>query len=169
MKQKEREDLLRKLLSGGSVSIGQLAVGDHNTLNYYSDGKKTETKTAPHFPLNKSEDEGRQWYNHLKGNGFIPEDTEQACWLYVMGFSTKMPDEPKPVVWLKTVETARMMMRKVCDNLISTNQMSVAGMYTLASQCFCKDGKPLKLAKPKKEISPDADLIENFLPTISDL
>ena len=86
-----------------------------------------------------------------------------------MGFSSKQPDEPKPVVWLKTIETARMMMRKVCDNLISTNQMTVAGMYTLASQCFTKDGKPLKLAKPKKEISLDADLIENFFPTISDL
>ena len=52
---------------------------------------------------------------------------------------------------------------------IDAKKLSVVKMEELASQCFIKQGEPLKLAKPKKEISADADEIENFLPTISDL
>ena len=118
--------------------------------------------------MNKSEDEGRQWYSFLIKNGVISEETEQVCWLYLLGFSSTIPDNIKPIAWLKTVETARLMLRKCFDNLISSNRMSVKEMGEIASQCFIKDGKPLKLAKPKAETSSDADLIEEFLPTISD-
>ena len=48
-------------------------------------------------------------------------------------------------------------------------KMPYSKMKELASQCFTKQGKPLQLAKPKKELSGDADAIENFLPTVSDL
>ena len=137
----------------------------HSTENYSGDSEKQST----HFPLNKSEDEGRQWYDFLIGKGFIANDTEQACWLYMMGFSNTMPSELKPIAWLKTVETARLMIRKVHGNLLNNKQLSVARMAELASQCFTKQGAPLKLSKPKKEYSQDADDIENFLPTISDL
>ena len=40
----------------------------------------------------------------------------------------------------------------------------VVRMNELASQCFTKQGEPLKLAKPRKENSMDADVIEQFLP-----
>lgn len=49
------------------------------------------------------------------------------------------------------------------------NQMTMAHMNELAAQCFTKQGQSLKLAKPRKELSADADAIENFVPTISDL
>jgi hypothetical protein len=62
-----------------------------------------------------------------------------------------------------------MMIRKVHGNLIDAKKLSVVKMEELASKCFTKQGEPLKLAKPKKEISADADEIANFLPTISDL
>ena len=111
---------------------------------------------ATHFPQNIAK-------------GFIERDSELDCWLYLMGFSSSQPTEVKPIAWLKTVETARMMLRKVHGNLIDAKKLSVVKMEELASQCFIKQGEPLKLAKPKKEISADADEIENFLPTISDL
>ena len=108
-------------------------------------------------------------FDFLIAKGFIERDSELDCWLYLMGFSSSQPTEVKPIAWLKTVETARMMLRKVHGNLIDAKKLSVVKMEELASQCFIKQGEPLKLAKPKKEISADADEIENFLPTISDL
>lgn len=169
MTDKEKLEFLERMMVKGNTTIGQVIMDNHGTMNYFADGRKNSEQASPHFPLNKSEDVGRQWYDFLTAKGFIPTDTEQECWLYGMGFSSKEPLEPKPIVWLKTVETAQMMMRKVCDNLLSTNQLSIAGMFELASQCFTKNGKPLKLAKQRKEVSSDADLIENFVPTISDL
>ena len=52
---------------------------------------------------------------------------------------------------------------------LETEQLTVVRMNELASKCFTKQGEPLKLAKPRREYSADADEIENFLPTISDL
>ena len=124
---------------------------------------------ATHFPQNHNEAVGKQWFDFLITKGFIERDSELDCWLYLMGFSSSQPTEVKPIAWLKTVETARMMLRKVHGNLIDAKKLSVVKMEELASQCFIKQGEPLKLAKPKKEISADADEIETFLPTISDL
>ena len=115
------------------------------------------------------EEEGRQWFEFLVKGGFIAEDTALGCWQYYMGFSVEQPEELRPIAWLKTVETARMMIRKVHGNLIDAKKLSVVKMEELASKCFTKQGEPLKLAKPRKEFSADADEIENFLPTISDL
>ena len=124
-------------------------------------------KSAPHFPLNKSEAVGKQWFDFLIGKGFIERDSELDSWLYQMGFSSGQPAEVKPIAWLRTVETARMMLTKIHGNLLESKQLTVVKMNELASKCFTKQGEPLKLAKPKKEISADADEIENFLPTIS--
>ena len=52
---------------------------------------------------------------------------------------------------------------------LESKQLTVVRMNELASKCFTKQGEPLKLAKPRREYSADADEIENFLPTISDL
>lgn len=124
----------------------------------------TTQAASPHFPLNKSEEEGRQWFQFLMSKGFIAADSDQGSWLYLMGFSSNQPEMVKLVSWQKTVETARLMLCRVHGNL----KMPYSKMKELASQCFTKQGQPLKLAKPKKEYSADADAIENFLPTVSD-
>ncbi len=118
-----------------------------------------------HFPLTGREDEGRQWYEFLMERGFIDGETALADWLFLMGFSTACPDEVKPIAWLKTVETARLMLRRVYGRLIADRRLTVARMEELAAQCFTKQGVPLRLAKPKREYSQDVDDIEGFLPT----
>ena len=121
-----------------------------------------------HFPLTGREDEGRQWYAFLLEHGFIGDETSLAEWLFLMGFTTACPDEVKPIVWLKTVETARVMLRRLFAPLIDGRRLTVARMGELASQCFTKQGVPLRLAKAKKEYSQDVAAIEDFLPTSSD-
>ena len=125
----------------------------------------TQNTAAPHFPLNKSEEEGRQWFQFLVSKGFIAADSDLGSWLYVMGFSSNQPEAVKLIAWQKTVETARLMICRIHGN----RKLTFTRMKELASQCFTKQGKPLQLAKPKKEYSGDADAIENFLPTVSDL
>ena len=66
---------------------------------------------ATHFPQNHNEAVGKQWYDFLINKGFIERDSELDCWLYLMGFSSSQPSEVKPIAWLKTVETARMMIK----------------------------------------------------------
>ena len=46
---------------------------------------------------------------------------------------------------------------------LESKQLTVVRMNELASKCFTKQGEPLKLAKPRREYSADADEIENFL------
>ena len=81
-----------------------------------------------------------------------------------MGFSVNQPAEVRPVEWLKTVETARLMLYKVCDGLLASGSITKSRIGELASKCFTKQGEPLKLAKPRKENSIDVDAIEQFLP-----
>ena len=145
-------------------------INNYGTYNQNApDNYGTGGKAEPHFPINNSKEEGRQWFEFLVRKGFIAANTELNCWLFLMGFSMDQPTEVKPIAWLKTVETARLMIKRIHGNLIESKQLSEKEMKELASQCFTKQGEPLKLAKPKKELSADADDIENFLPTISDL
>ncbi len=124
---------------------------------------------ASHFPVNGNEAVGKQYFDFLVKGGYIAADTEIGCWQYVMGFSTEQPTDIRPIEWLKTLETARLMFNKVFGEMIDNKLITKARISELAKQLFCKDGKPLVLAKPRKEYSIDADNIENFLPTSSDL
>ena len=46
---------------------------------------------------------------------------------------------------------------------IAKKELTVGRLFQLTEQCFATpDGKPLKLAKPKKELSHDIDLLNNF-------
>ncbi len=131
--------------------------------------EETSVAQVAHFPVTGNEAAGRQWFDFLIRRGFIAADTEMNCWLYLMGFSTNQPTDIKPIEWMKTVETARLMLVKVNGSLLESKQLTVARINKLAAQCFTKQGQSLKLAKPRKELSADADAIESFLPTISDL
>lgn len=122
-----------------------------------------------HFPQNHDEAFGKQWFDMLVANGFIDRNSELDNWLYLMGFSSNLPAEVVPIEWLKTKETARLMITRVHANLLATKELTVGTIGKLTTQCFTHKGAPLELAKPKKEYSADYDLIENFLPTNSDL
>jgi len=74
----------------------------------------------------------------------------------------RQPAEVKPIAWLKNVQLAQEMLRGVHGNLLLSKELSVSGMNELAEQCFTKDGKPLKLAKFKAEVSWDSDILKNF-------
>ena len=126
-------------------------------------------RDVPHFPLHQNEGVGRQWFGFLVEKGFITPDTELSCWLFLMGFSVNQPSEVRPIEWMKTLETARLMLYKVFADMIDAKVITKARIKELAAQCFTKQGEPLRLAKPKAENTWDAKAIADFLPTSSDL
>ena len=109
------------------ATIHNFVYNDHGTTNIYESvsHSKEDDGQSQHFPLNRNEEEGRRWFEFLARRGFISNDTEIECWQYYMGFSAKRPDGLKPIVWLKTVETARMMIRKVHENLIEAGELKI--------------------------------------------
>ena len=145
---------------GNSVSDDDREIvmeGDHARY------EEIQQQESPHFPLINHEEKGRQLYELLIKGQFIEGDTSLACWLYMMGYSNVQPACVKPIVWLKTKEAAQVMLRGVYASLIAKNELTVARLFQLTEQCFATpDGKPLKLAKPRKELSHDIDLLNNF-------
>lgn len=117
---------------------------------------------APHFPLNKTEEEGQRLYELLIREHFMARDTELDCWLFTMGYSKQQPAQWKPIQWLKNVQLAQELLRGIHGNLLETKELTVQGMTELAEQCFVKDGKPMKLAKYKAEQSWDSDMLQKF-------
>ena len=169
MTQEEKQAMVQGMFQGADLSgVRQIIAINEGDVCYQKFGDGNADTGTSRFPLNKSVEEGRQWYDFLVEKEFIPVETELSCWLFRMGFSTEKPSQLKPIEWLKTVETAQMMIRKVHKNLLDSKQLSVSKMCELASECFTKNGKPLKLAKSKKEFSLAADAISDFFPTTSD-
>lgn len=151
---------------------GQIAADDDREIRMegrYARYEEHVGAQASHFPLNNDEAVGKQWFDFLVTKGFIANDSELDSWLYMMGFTSTQPSEVRPIAWMKTVETARLMLTRIHGHLLESKQLTAVQMKELAAQCFTKQGEPLKLAKPRRELSADADAIADFLPTISDL
>ena len=118
MKQDDLQKTLEAIAKSGITVNGDLVLEKHveYEVGNVEDGgigiqiingkDASPAKSAPHFPLNKSEEEGKQWYEFLVKGGFIADDTALGCWQYYMGFSVEQPEELRPIAWLKTVETA---------------------------------------------------------------
>jgi hypothetical protein len=169
MTTEEKKALLAGIFQGADLKHAQinLIVESGAKVVYQEQGELV--RDVPHFPLQKNEHVGRQWFEFLVEKGFVTPDTELSCWLFLMGFSTAQPSEVRPIEWMKTVETARMMLCKVFADMIEAKTITKARIRELASQCFTKQGEPLRLAKPKAENTWDAKAIADFLPTVSDL
>ena len=126
------------------------------------------SESSPHFPLCRSEAEGRQHYEALVRGGFIARSTEMDCWLYAMGYSVNLPASPKPIEWMKNKQLAREMLQQAFGPLIETKELTVAQIEGLAESVFVKQGEPLKLAKPKPEPSFDSDSLKEIFRPKSD-
>lgn len=50
MTQQERQALMAQLMQGGKVEIGQLSVGDNNTMNYYAEKKEEASSDSTLSP-----------------------------------------------------------------------------------------------------------------------
>lgn len=172
--------LVEKLLGkGGNVFMGpvQLTGGD-GTMNVYSgptDGRsvtcscqQTVTTTAAppptaHYPLEGTVEQGLRVMQQLVEGAFIAPTTDEASWLYLMGYTAACPSSLRRVVWLKNVQLAQEMLRLRCRPAIDRGQLTVARLTELAPLCFARpDGDVLRLAKNKEQPSVDSDRLKEI-------
>lgn len=125
-------------------------------------------KKVPHFPLNKTKDEGVTQYNFLTEHKYMKASLDS--WLFLMGFVTEQPNIVVPITWLTTKEQLRTMLFLSFEKLISDKSIKKVDIEKLVPDCFInKDGKTMNLAKPKKENSIELDNLINFFRPSSDL
>lgn len=116
--------------------------------------------SAEHFPLHGSEAEGRELYVQLVAGGYISGSIES--WLYLMGYVAVRPANVQPLEWKKNVQLAREMLCLALKEPLEKKVMGLKEMEQMASQCFVKDGSPMRLSKPRRELSADSDELERI-------
>lgn len=147
----------------------------NNVINNYGKTKQdgphpdeSVMKTAPHFPLNKTKDEGVTLYNFLTEHKYMKASLDS--WLYLMGFVTEKPNNVILITWLTTKEQLRTMLFHSFEKLITDKSIKKVDLEKLVPCCFMnEDGKPMTLAKPKKEYSIELDRLTDFFRLSSDL
>lgn len=174
--------LVEKLLGkGGNVFLApvQLVEGD-GTMNVYTghtDGRSVTyscqqtvatvaaapSAAAPHYPLEGTVEQGMTVMQQLVEEEFIAPDTDEASWLYLMGYTAVQPASLRRVVWLKNVQLAQEMLRLRYRSAIDRGQLTVARLTALAPLCFSHpDGEALRLAKNKEQPSVDSDRLKEI-------
>lgn len=115
-----------------------------------------------HFPLNNTKDEGIRIFEALTQKHFMEGALDS--WLYLLGFSDQKPNRLILMKWLGTKEQLRVMLRLIFEKLVKEGSLSVAGIERLTPHCFTdKNGKPMKLAKPKEENSFEMDTLTEII------
>lgn len=162
-----------KIESGAKVQITDKPIynihGDvvQQKVVQVKDGTNTDNE-QPHFPLNKTTDEGIRIYNALTTEKFMQGRIDS--WLYLLGFSDQKPLHKQLVQWLGTKEQLRVMLRMLFERLIKENGLSVADIERLTPLCFIdKKGNPLHLAKPREESSMEIDKLKEIFRPSSDI
>ena len=118
---------------------------------------------APHYPLEGTVEQGMTVMQQLVEGEFIAPDTDEASWLYLMGYTAVQPAAPRRVVWLKNVQLAQEMLRLRCRSAIDRGQLTVARLTELAPLCFTRPGgEALRLAKNKEQPSWDSDRLKEI-------
>ena len=117
-----------------------------------------------HFPLNNTPDEGIRIYEALTQKHFMEGALDS--WLYLLGFSDQKPNRLILMKWLGNKEQLRITLRNIFDRLIKEKALSVADIERLTPHCFIdKNGKAMKLAKPKEELSTEIDYLNSIFRT----
>ena len=135
-------------------NYGQVVETNYGTMN------NTASGGAAHFHLHGSEAEGRELYVQLVAGGFISGSMDS--WLDLMGYVAERPANVQPLEWKKTMQQARVMLCHALKEPLENNAIAMKDMEQMASQCFTKNGNPMCLIKPKKEISADIDKLEQI-------
>lgn len=118
--------------------------------------------TTAQFPPILSSDQAVLLYQFLTKEKLVG-NTSLLDALYILGCTSNIPDQIKPIQWLGTKQNLRQVLTGAYRPTPEGQPIRMADIERLAPLCFTdKNGQPLTLAKPKKEISSISDTIENF-------
>ena len=89
-------------------------------------------------------------------------DTDEASFLYIMGYSSEMNGNIKKIVWLKSKQLARECFLLRNEKAINSKQLKISTMEKMITQLFLYKGKPLELSKNRMEYSNESDILEKI-------
>ena len=127
MTAQETKELVESVLKGIHANQLNVLTGDNVKIVYQEVMQKEE---APHFPLNKTKDEGVKLYDFLTSGQYmnVPLDS----WLFLMGFVTEKPEKVVTIQWLTTMEQLRKMLRMAFGDLIEKKSVKVVDLNNMA-------------------------------------
>ena len=105
---------------------------------------------------------GKMVFQQLIDSGFIAADTDEASFLYIMGYSSEMNGNIKKIVWLKSKQLARECFLLRNEKAINSKQLKISTMEKMITQLFLYKGKPLELSKNRMEYSNESDILEKI-------
>lgn len=165
----EEKNKMMGVTFNGSVTFNgpMFDIHDNEHVHIHNSALTDSKDEVPHFPYNKTKDEGVALYNFLTKYSYakVPLDS----WLYLMGFVTEKPQKVVPITWLQTKEQLRTMLFLSFEQLINDNSVKKADLEKMVPLCFKdKDGNTMKLAKHKEEPSFGIDHLTKFFRPSSD-
>lgn len=128
------------------------------------DAKSTVSGTVPTaLPAYLNREEVISLYRFVIENGFIAPKTSSENFLYIFGIEQSIPDNFRPVCWLKNKQLLRELLEHVYMHPINSGSIAFSDLSNCVPTIFVsKKGVPLTLARRKHEDSLDSDLLANF-------
>ena len=160
------ESMFGGLFAGADLTGAQIILNNESGGTVINHNHSCSNNEIPHFPLDGRPSEGKMVFQQLIDSGFIAADTDEASFLYIMGYSSEMNGNIKKIVWLKSKQLARECFLLRNEKAINSKQLKIKKKEKMITQLFLYKGKPLELSKNRMEYSNESDILEKiFRPT----
>ena len=139
-------------------------------IRLHPDKRESYKSKHEHFPPGFTKEQGIKLYRFLVNNSFIHATTDEASFLFRMGFISELPDELQKIIWLKNKQLLRELLELLFEKFLNNNSLKLVELERLTPFCFKdKNNEPLKLAKRKKILSQDSDILKTFCEPLATL
>ena len=119
-----------------------------------------------HYPLHGDASTGLRQYEFLVRGGYIAGTIHEQHFLYLMGYSTVLPTDVKPMEWLTTKEQLHTMLKRCFAPQLAAGELTDADIKRLAQDVFVdRKGEGIVIPKPRDEQSLMMDRLLNDFPT----
>ncbi len=117
-----------------------------------------------HFPSSCHDDDFvKEALIFLQANKLISRDVQEDQWLYIMGHGRERPEKLNKLKWLGTKENLRLFLTLWYERELNNKYIKLKDICKHVPLCFLdKNENPMCLAKKRKELSGNSDLIEKF-------
>lgn len=156
------ESMFGGLFAGADLTGAQIILNNESGGTVINHNHSCLNNEIPHFPLDGRPSEGKMVFQQLIDSGFIAADTDEASFLYIMGYSSEMNGNIKKIVWLKSKQLARECFLLRNEKAINSKQLKISTMEKMITQLFLYKGKPLELSKNRMEYSNESDILEKI-------
>ena len=112
---------------------------------------------------------GAEAFSFFVNQGMIPEDSDRASFMYILGFCNTRPNVIRSIKWIGTKQLLREALQLMYADVISTKLVSFYAIEKGVPDFFIdKHGNRCELAKNKRVPSVLSDAMEGFFKELPD-